>query len=656
MATKGGDSTLYGPAPVAQNDVTDGSISAMPLSERNRGLLASWWQERWLPALLLIAAVLGAYQPAWDAGFIWDDDAYVTANKLLTSPDGWRKIWFSLESPSQYCPLVYTTFRLERGLWGLEAAGYHWVNFLLHAANALLVWKLLGRLRVPGAWLAAALFAVHPVQVETVAWITERKNLLSLFFYLLALRQWIRFLDQEPKAWSRDYALALLFYCLALLSKTTACTLPAALLLVLWLQHRPITRARLLQVVPFVVLGLGMGLLTMWWERYHQGTAGPIFAFTWLERMLIASRAVWFYAGKLAWPSHLSFSYPRWEINISDPVAYAWLAAGIAAAALIFSARRFVGRGVETATAFYVATLCPLLGFIMLYTFRFTFVADHYQYVACIGPLALGAATVTLMVRRLKTFQPALEAGVCAGLVLALGSLTWRQAGVYASAETLWRHTIRENPGSFMAHNNLGTALLRQGQIDEALAHFQEVIRLQPDYEVAYYNLGHALLRKGQPDEAVVQFQKAVELKPEYANAHNNLGNLLARKGQWPEAIAHYETAVRLRPKNPDFANNLAWLLSTCPDSALRNGPKAVELAQRAEQLSGGKEAVYIATLAAAYAQSGQFEKAVGSAERSLAMAIRQRNSALARSLEGQLALYREGRGLGSKTATDQSQ
>ncbi len=228
-----------------------------------------------LLALLLAVTTILAYQPAWHGGFIWDDDAYITNNELLTAPDGLRRIWFSLDSPSQYFPLVYTMFRFEHAWWGLSPTGYHFVNILLHIANALILWGLLARLRVPGAWLAGAIFALHPVQVESVAWITERKNVLMGFFFLLTIRAWVEFVDEQTKHRWFFYVLALVLYALALFSKTTACTLPAALLLILWLQGQRINQRRLLQLVPFVVLALGMGLLTVWWERYHQGTHGP---------------------------------------------------------------------------------------------------------------------------------------------------------------------------------------------------------------------------------------------------------------------------------------------------------------------------------------------------------------------------------------------
>jgi len=228
---------------------------------------------RWPPnpllsgGIIIVAAVVLAFMPVFSAGFIWDDDAYVTANPLLTDPDGLKRIWFSAHTQSQYFPLTFTTLRLEYALWGLHPLGYHAVNVLLHCANALLVWALLRRLALPGAWLAAAIFALHPVQVESVAWVTELKNLQSTFFYLLALLAWLRFASEKNRAW-RFYMLTLVLYMLALFSKTTACTLPAAMLLVLWLRHEPIGWPRLFQLIPFVVLGAALGAVSVWWEGH----------------------------------------------------------------------------------------------------------------------------------------------------------------------------------------------------------------------------------------------------------------------------------------------------------------------------------------------------------------------------------------------------
>ncbi len=518
----------------------------------------------WLLAGVLALVTILAYQPVWRAGFIWDDDKYVTDNPLLTAPDGLWRIWFSFNSPSQYFPLAYTVFRLEHWLWGLNPAGYHWVNLLLHVANALLVWRLLWRLGVPGAWLAAAIFALHPVQVETVAWITELKNVLMLFCLLLALLAWVEFIDGKIGLKWRFYALALVGYALALCAKTTACTLPAALLLILWLKAQPITWRRLAAVTPFVALGVGMGLLTMWWERYHQGTEGKVFALGLMERMLVASRAVWFYAGKLLWPVNLTFSYPRWTISAANPGGYGWLLATAGVAVVIWRVRRLAGRGVEVALLFFVMTLAPVLGFIMLYTFLYSFVADHYQYVACLGPVALVSAGLAHWAWGWQRRKPWLEGLVCAALILGLGTLTWRQARMYQNAETLWQATLRRNPACWMAHINLGNILVQQGRTDEAIRQYQTAIGLQPDdadNALAHYCLGAALDQKSQTAEAIREYQEAIRLKPDYVPPHNNLGNSFLNTGRIDEAIVQYEETLRLQPDYAEAHNNLGVAL-----------------------------------------------------------------------------------------------
>ncbi|MGE5209249.1 MAG: tetratricopeptide repeat protein [Alphaproteobacteria bacterium] len=499
-------------------------------------------------ALLLSATTIFVYRPAWHGGFLWDDDAYVINNELLTVPDGWQRIWFSLDSPSQYFPLTYSTFRIEHALWGLNTTGYHWVNLLLHVTNALLVWAVLARLRVPGGWLAAAIFALHPVQAESVAWITERKNVLMGFFFLSTLLAWVAFIDEPTRRRWAFYCLALVTYVLALSAKATACTLPAALFLILWLQKRPINIRRLIQIVPFLVLGFAMGLLVVWWERYHQGTSYEAFPFlNAIERLLVASRAVWFYLSKLLWPSNLTFIYPRWNISAAHWWDYTSLLAGIGLCAAIYFIRSYVGRSVEVAAAFFVATLSPVLGFIMLYTFRYTFVADHYQYLACIGPIALASAGVVITADTFIRYRVAVVSATLA-VVASLGVLTWRQARMYNDIETLWRITLARNPECWMAHTNLGLALFQNGQIDNAIAHYRSALQMQPDSWDAEYNLGVALLTKGQIDEAIVHFEKAVSMRPTDPDAQVSFGNALVQKGRIDEAIGHYQKAIMSRP------------------------------------------------------------------------------------------------------------
>jgi tetratricopeptide (TPR) repeat protein len=596
-------------------------------------------------------------------------------------------------------------FRFEYSWWGLNPTGYHIVNILLHTANALLLWGLLARLRVPGAWLAGAIFALHPVQVESVAWITERKNVLMGFFFLLTIRAWVEFVDEQTRHRWFSYFLALVLYALALLSKTTACTLPAALLLILWLQGRRIDQRRLWQLVPFVALAFGMGLLTVWWERYHQGTHGPIFAISPLERLLIASRAIWFYLGKLFWPSNLTFIYPRWHVAPSHLFDYAPILGIGGLCAAIYLARRHLGRGVETAMLFFGATLGPVLGFIMLYTFRYTFVADHYQYLASIGPIALVCAGTATLARSYSQARP-LVFGLLACVIAVLTMLTWRQSAMYADIESLWRTTIARNPDCWMAHNNLGIVLLQKGQIDDAIVQYQQTIQMAPENADADYNLGNAFLQKGEVDaalshyqraasvipkdpdiqvglgnalwqkgkaeEAIDHYRKALELRPYYFAAHYNLSTVLLQKGEIDDAIRHGQIALTIRPdvaavhtnlavallaqgeiadgikqfeKTLELApgsvpalNNLAWIFATYSDPGFRDSAKALELAQKANEFSGGDNPLVLRTLAAAYANVGQFTRAIETGQ--LALSLVDRQSAVATALQRDIAGY----------------
>lgn len=533
----------------------------------------------WL-GLLLAVITMAAYLPALRAGFIWDDDAYVINNAMLTAPDGLKQIWFSAHRQSQYFPLAYTALRIERALWGLKPQGYHVVNVLLHILNALVLWRLLRRLMIPGAWLAAAIFALHPVQVESVAWITELKNVQSSLFYLLAVWAWVGFAEKPDAPRWKFYWLALLFHALALLSKTTACTLPAALLLILWWRRETIGWRRMAQVLPFLFLGLAMGLTSVWWEQ-HLGNYVPEAGVTlgFMGKALVASRAVWFYAAKVFWPANLTFSYPRWEVDARDWLQYLGFAGCVVLALLLWWQRRALGRGFAAGAFFFVAALSPLLGFIPLYTFCYSFVADHYQYLACAGLIIPLAA---LSSRCLTMKLVGRVAGLClpGSLLLALGLLTWKQAHIYADEMTLWQDTLAKNPASWMAHNNLGIALVEKSQLDEAIGHYREALRLRPDYAEAYNNLGIALGKKGQVEEAIRCYRESLRLKPDYAKAHYNLGLALDGRGQLTEAIGYYRESLRLRSDSAEAHNNLGAALDRMGqhDEALGHFQEALRL------------------------------------------------------------------------------
>ena len=492
-------------------------------------------------AVALILIVIAAHAVSLGAGFIWDDDDYVTENRTLHEAGGLSRIWFELGATPQYYPLVHTTFWVEHHLWGERALGYHAVNVLLHAGNALLLFLILEALGIPGAWLAAALFGVHPVHAESVAWITERKNVLSAFFYLAAMLAWLRF-DAEESDRKRSYAFSLVLFVCALLSKTVTATLPAAFLILAWWRRGRIGLRDLTPTLPFFALGAAAGALTSWMERFYVGAVGGDWVLSFAERFQVAGRAVWFYLGKLVWPQPLMFIYPRWHPESWGVAGWAWLVAAVAAVAVLWSLRSRVGRGPLAAAMFFGVTLGPALGFVNFYPMRFSYVADHFQYLASIGPIVLAAAVVAG-----KKWAPA----VAGAALVVLALLTWRQERIYKDEVTLWRATLATNPNVFIAQNNLGGILLTQGRAGEAEAYFLKAITLEPTYPEGYDNLGIVLHDAGRIDEAIARYRTAVQMDPRYPTAHNNLGISLAAQGDLEGAILEFREALRLKR---DFA------------------------------------------------------------------------------------------------------
>jgi len=708
----------------------------------------------------LFVAIFLAYQPVWHAGFIWDDDELLTNNPVIKSADGFYRPWFTA-STLDYYPMTFSLWWLEWRLWTNNPLGYHLVNVLLHALSAVLLWRVLQRLNIPGALLAAAIFALHPVNVESVAWISEGKNTVCMFFYLGALLFWLRFEDSGRSRW---YGLALTAFALALFSKSAVAPLPLVLLGLVWWRRGRVGWKDVWRVVPFFVIAAAVCWVTVWFH-YHRAMGHDVVRTDdFWSRLAGAGWAVWFYLYKAVLPLNLIFVYPRWQIDARNVLSYVPLVLLAAAFVVCWRFRRRWGKALLFGLAYFVVMLLPVLGFLNIYFMRYSLVADHWEYFAVIGPIVLAAAIIRRPI-------------VAVALLLALATLTWRQSRIYVDSETLWRTTLARNPGSTIAQNNLsralldkgrgdeamllcqtvlathpndataqfnlGDGLLQKGRLDEAIAHFQKAlelqpsmsgipysigeaylkkgqmdaairyfqraIQLQPDYPVAFCNLGYALLQAGRRTEALAAYNKALELDPRYALAHNDLGNILlqlgrtdqamdhfqqaaeilpdfaearfnvaevflargrlddaisqykkaleirpdldgaeyklgnifAQQGRESEAVSHYERALKIRPDQAPACNNLAWLLAASPDPSLRNGPRAIELAQRANQLARGGNPVFLGTLAAAYAEAGQFGEAVKTIERALPLAAN--DAALTRALEKQNALYKSG-------------
>ena len=531
--------------------------------DKTNGLVTLLSRNSLLAGLLLFITLM-AYVPAIHGGFIWDDDSYVTENQTLRSFEGLKKIWVQPNSTPQYYPLVFSTFWLEYKLWGLNPMGYHLVNVIFHALSALLLYRLLVYLNVPGAWLAAAVFALHPVHVESVAWAAERKNVLSGFFYFSSAFCLFHFFGLAGEGGKKSnlwwYSAGLLFFGCALLSKTVTSTLPAAMLLVLWWKRGGVKGRELAALAPFLALGLAMGLATAWLEKHHVGAMGSEWNLSLVERFLIAGHALWFYLGKLVWPRELIFNYPRWQIDPSMWWQYLYPTGVVLVVVVLWLSRKRLGRGPLVGVLFFCGTLFPALGFLDVYPFRYSYVADHFQYLASVGLIVL---LVGLLSKAVYGWNRRITCFLALIVLLLLGWQTWHQGYVYRDVKTLWSDTIKKNPLSWMAHNNLGAVLADEGRLEEALSHYSRALQLSASQPEIHNNLANVLVKLGKFHEAETHYLRALEIEPEYVKAHNNLGNLLAAQGRLDEAIAHYSESLRLRPDYAEAHSNLGNVLAS---------------------------------------------------------------------------------------------
>jgi tetratricopeptide (TPR) repeat protein len=511
----------------------------------------------WAGAIVIVVACFAAYIPAIKSGFIWDDDVYVTNNPLLTAPHGLYRIWFAMfDSPAQYVPLVYATistiFWIEHQLWGFNPMGYHAVNVAFHITNALLLWLVLRRLSIPGAWFASAVFALHPVQVESVAWITELKNTLMFFFLLLTVLCWMEFAVFQ-RSGRKAYVYSLLLYALALCSKTTACMFPAAIILILWFKRIPLTAKRWLQPVPFVAIGIGMGLMAMWREK-RLGTGDLNLGLGLEGKFLIAGKALCFYILKLFWPTNLTFSYPRWHVDPTQIWQYAWPVAFLLVLAIAYLWRKRLGIAPLAALLFFVLILFPMLGFFSLYTFVYSFAADHYQYIACIGPIALVAAGSERIWRRLGTGGRIVMFSAAGILLLTLGVLTFRQSRIYANEQTLWQDVLNKNPDSWLAHGRLMVYFIENDKLEDAKNQAEQRIKLAAYtktinpriYATAYYNLASIFEAQGKLDYAVNYYQQSLEIDNNSAIVHYRFAAALDKQGNYDMALLHLRRVLEI--------------------------------------------------------------------------------------------------------------
>ena len=551
-------------------------------------------------AVVLLGLGLGllvavSYYPAVLGSFVWDDRAFTEAAPVR-DPSGLRHIWFSpseIQGEGHYWPLTYTTFWLDHRLWGFAPAGFHAVNLLLHFANVLLLWRLLLRMAVPGAWMIAALFAVHPVHVEAVAWVIGRKDLLATLFYLSAGGAWLRFLDEpRPSRQYTCYGLALALFAAGLLCKSIGVTLPVALLICQWWRHGHVTWVDLRRVAPFFAVGLGIAAADL--SYYREDVAAWITRYSPVERMLLAAHALWFYLGTLLWPTGLAVIYPHWEVTVADPLAWGYVAAAVAVAAALWFLRHRIGRGPLAGVLFFAVTLSPVLGFVNYGYMQFSFVADRYQYLAGIGPLAVIVGGAAWGLTKLPEIVGKVALGLALAVLVLLGTLSWRQAGIYRDEITFFNHVISYNPTAWNAHLNLGKALFESGRREEGLAAIRTELTLRPDSFKAHYSAGLMFLHLDRLDESEKHMRRALELNPRYPDTILNLGGLHLKRGEYEEALALYRRAVEMTSDNAVAWSNMGIALYSLDraDEALQSFDRALALDPTLEVARTNREAV----------------------------------------------------------------
>jgi len=516
------------------------------------------WKSVRLGSVLIVLLTLVVYLPAMRGGFIWDDVALITDNPLVKADDGLYRFWFTTE-PSDYYPLTWSLWWLEWRLWGSSAVGYHLLNVLLHAINAVLVWVILKRLRIPGAWLAGLVFAIHPVNVATVAWISEQKNTLSMLFYAVTILLYLRFEEEGSWSW---YSLALVAFLLALLSKTAVVMLPVVLLgCVWWMRHR-VRWKDFLYSTPFFTLSLVLGLVTIWFQYNRVMGGHPAREVGFLSRLVVAGWVPWFYLYKALLPFNLNAVYPTWNVNTSLWISYLPGLVLVGCLTLFWWRRKTWGRPLIFALGYFVIMLFPVMGFFDQGFYQSSLVSDHWQYYSIVGAIALIVATGMALYRR--TSERGQYVGVLASVIalMMLGVATWIRASVWGVPETLWRDTVTKNPDAWAAQHNLGIALAQAGRVEDAIGHYKQALLIKPNFAEAHNDLANALLDSGKVSEAITEYTEALRIKPDYTAAHNNLGNALLRLGSVPEAIAEFTAALRIKPDNAEAHSNLGSALA----------------------------------------------------------------------------------------------
>ena len=582
----------------------------------------------------------------WDDFVNYDDPRYIYQNTTITSGLNISGIaWaFTHIHSENWHPLTTITHMLDCQLYGLKASGHHFTNVLLHTIAVLLLFVVLQQM-TGALWrsaFVAAVFAIHPLHVESVAWVAERKDVLSGVFFMLTLLAYFHY-TRAPSNWR--YLMVAFVFALGLMSKPMLVTLPFVLLLLdYWplgriKRQRPDIRRQLLKLaaekIPLIALSAVSGVITFLAQRHAIG---------WTEQLPMLARinnaivTYVIYVRQMFWPVNLAVFYPHpenrlpaWEIALALAVLIS-----ITSAAVIL---RKKARYFFTGWFWYLGMLVPVIGLVQV---GWQGHADRYTYLPQIGLYIAGAWAVAGLSVSWRHRRMVLSAAA----LFVLGALSWSawvQTSYWRDSETLFTHALAVTRNNDVAENNLGIIFLQKGQLDEAISKLQAAIDLRPENGPAHDNLAKALLQKGRLEEAMVHYRKFLEIEPHNVEARNILGTALIQQGHVKEAIQQWQEALAIEPTNGNAASNLAWVFATCPDASIRDGGRAVELAEKAVQISGGQIPMIFHILAAAYAENGRFADAIEAAQRGAALANSQGNAGLASELQNNIALYQAG-------------
>ena len=516
----------------------------------------------WLLAAVLIALVVGIYWPTLSNDFVSDDHQYTEHAQKLSSIRGLMSIWFDPTATPQFYPLTNTMFWIQYNLWGFTPLGYHVVNLIEQIITVLLAWRLLALLEVPGAWLAAALFAVHPVHVDTVAWVSEQKNLLSCLLAIGSILAYLRFapplllgLRNTPNSESNGswfyYWLSLFLYTAAVLSKTVAVTVPPVLLVIFWWKSGRIAWKEAIRLIPFLVVGIALSLVTVFVETVLLGASGEQWNLSWPARLLVAGRAICFYVTKLVWPSPLKFMYERWNIDPTSGQQYLYVIMVATVLVLLWIFRKQIGRGPLAAALLFIGIMAPALGFFNIHFFLYSYVADHFQYHASIALFALAAATIVLVTEKTPRAALALQILIAVILLTPLGILARQRTFVYHDNSSLETDNIQDNPNSWTAQYDYGLLKQEEGKSEEALKYYHKALELFPTHGEIHNSIGLALASLSRYDEAIIELEKAISMgmtRDDTYFAEATLAEIFARQGNLKTAIIHYQKALTQKP------------------------------------------------------------------------------------------------------------